>query len=96
MTPPFGSAPLFGPVPGGMEIAVIFLVAILMFGVPIALAGGLLVAYRHVTSDAGEESELEALRHEVEYLREEVERLEDTRRDDERKLDADSDRNRDR
>lgn len=79
MFPLSGSVPLFGPVPGGMEIMVILFIAVLMFGIPIALAGGLLVTYRHVNSDGTEESELDALRHEVEYLRDEVERIEDTR-----------------
>ncbi|WP_192498291.1 hypothetical protein [Halorussus halophilus] len=90
--------PLFGPVPGGMEIMVILLVAVFMFGIPIALAGGLLVAYRHVNSDDAETSELEALRHEVEYLREEVEQLEDDRqhvgRDESGERNRDSERDR--
>ncbi|WP_115862837.1 FtsB family cell division protein [Halorussus litoreus] len=69
--------PLFGPVPGGMEIIVILLVMMLMFGVPLVLLGGGLYVYRESKSDQPAGEELAALRQEVRALREEVEQLDD-------------------
>ncbi|UPV73331.1 hypothetical protein M0R89_12330 [Halorussus limi] len=69
--------PLFGPVPGGMEIAVILLVALLVFGLPIVLIGGGLVLYRETQSDGPASEEVESLRREVRHLREEIDELDD-------------------
>ena len=69
--------PLFGPVPGGLEMIVILLIAVLMFGLPLALLGGGFFLYRRSKSDGVGDDELRALRHEVELLREEINRLED-------------------
>jgi len=68
--------PLFGPVPGGLEMAVILLVAIVVFGLPLVLLGGGFLLYRDSKSD-GDAEELAALRREVEALREEIETLDD-------------------
>lgn len=75
--------PLFGPVPGGLELAVIFLVALVMFGLPIVLLGGGLYLYRTTQSDAPADEEIRALRREVEQLREEIDQLEDDGETDE-------------
>ena len=69
--------PLFGPVPGGMEILVILLIAVLLFGLPLVLLGGGLYLYRQSQSDQPGGDDLDALRREVEALREEVRRLND-------------------
>jgi cell division protein FtsB len=75
-------APLFGPVPGGMEILVILLMAVVMFGLPVVLIGGGLYLYRQSQSDRPAGEEIVALRREVEQLREEVQQIDDS--DDER------------
>jgi cell division protein FtsB len=69
--------PLFGPVPGGIEILVILLIAVVMFGLPLVLLGGGFYLFRRSKSDSAEADELAALCREVERLREEIERLED-------------------
>jgi len=69
--------PLFGPVPGGMEILVILLIAVVMFGLPLVLLGGGYFYVRRSRGDGSESEELAALRREVEALREEVRRLDD-------------------
>ena len=69
--------PVFGPVPGGLEMIVVLLVMVLMFGLPLALLGGGFFLYRRSKSDDVGDDELRALRREVERLREEVQRLED-------------------
>ncbi|WP_240334643.1 hypothetical protein [Halorussus sp. MSC15.2] len=69
--------PLFGPVPGGMEMMVILLVAVLMFGLPLALLGGGFFLYQRSNSDGVADDELDALRREVELLREEIQQLDD-------------------
>jgi len=69
--------PLFGPVPGGMEILVILLIAVVMFGLPLVLLGGGFYLFRRSSGDSPETEELAALRREVEALREEVRRLDD-------------------
>ncbi len=69
--------PLFGPVPGGAELLILLLVAVLMFGLPLALLGGGFFLYRRSKSDGAANDELRALRREVELLREEIQRLED-------------------
>ena len=58
--------PLFGPVPGGPELLVILLVAVLLFGVPIVLLLGVLGYLR--TGDSSEEriAELERRIQELE------------------------------
>ena len=76
MVPTTGLVPLFGPVPGGMEIVVILLIALVLFGLPLVLLGGGFYLYRRTQSDRPETAEVETLRREVERLREEVDRLE--------------------
>ncbi len=58
---------LFGPIPGGIELAVVFLIALLLFG-PVILA--VLVGLRLYGRRSSRIAELEA---EVEELREKVE-----------------------
>lgn len=62
-----GSMILFGPIPGGIELAVVFLIALLLFG-PVILA--VLVGLRLYGRRSSRIAELEA---EVEELREKVE-----------------------
>ncbi|MCO8245073.1 MULTISPECIES: hypothetical protein [unclassified Haladaptatus] len=59
--------PLFGPVPGGMELIVIFIMAILLFGVPLTIFGGIFVLHRRSQEQVSE------LRDEVDELRTELE-----------------------
>ncbi|SIQ97952.1 hypothetical protein SAMN05421858_1008 [Haladaptatus litoreus] len=59
--------PLFGPVPGGMELFVIFIMALMMFGLPLTIFGGLFVAHKRSKED------MEELKREVSELREQVE-----------------------
>ena len=77
--PSFTGSPLFVGVPGGAELLVIFLVALVMFGLPIVLLGGGLYLYRRTQSDRPASEEIEALREEVERLREDVRRMSDDR-----------------
>ena len=65
--------PLQVGVPGGAELLIVLIIAILLFGVPIALVAGGLYFYRQSKSDRPASEEIEALRREVERLREEVE-----------------------
>ena len=69
--------PLFGPVPGALELLVIVLVALVVFGLPIVLLGGGLYLYRTAQSDDSTAEEIEALRREVRQLREEIDQLDD-------------------
>ena len=75
--------PLFVGVPGGPELLVILLIAIVMFGLPVVLLGGLYL-YRRSQSDRPAGEELAALRREVELLREEINRLDDESGGDDR------------
>jgi hypothetical protein len=59
--------PLFGPVPGGMELIVMFVVALMMFGLPLTIFGGLFLAHRRSKRDVDE------LKDEVRELRAELE-----------------------
>ncbi|GAA0251493.1 hypothetical protein ACFFQF_02540 [Haladaptatus pallidirubidus] len=67
MIPLFGSVPLFGPIPGGMELFVIFIVALMMFGLPLTIFGGLFLAHKRSKEN------VEELRREVSELRKQVE-----------------------
>ncbi|PSP55966.1 hypothetical protein BRC82_03095 [Halobacteriales archaeon QS_1_67_19] len=78
MVPVADFVPLFGPVPGGMEIIVILLMAVVMFGLPVVLIGGGLYLYRQSQSDRPAGEEIAALRQEVEQLREEVQQIDDS------------------
>ncbi|UPV99362.1 hypothetical protein M0R88_12605 [Halorussus gelatinilyticus] len=69
--------PLQVGIPGGIELFVIFILAILLFGVPIVLIAGGLYLYRQTQSDRPASEELESLRREVERLREEINQLDD-------------------
>ena len=65
--------PAFGGVPGGPELLILLIIAVLLFGVPLVLVGGAVVflALRSDEDDADADriAELEA---EVERLREQV------------------------
>ncbi|PSQ50102.1 preprotein translocase subunit TatA [Halobacteriales archaeon SW_6_65_15] len=78
MVPITDLVPLFGPVPGGMEIMVILLVALLLFGLPVILIGGGLYLYHQSRSDRPADEEIAALREEVQHLREDVRRMNDS------------------
>lgn len=69
--------PLFVGVPGGPELLILLLIALVVFGLPVVLLGGGFYLYR--VSQPGDQTgeELEALRHEVQALREEVKQLDD-------------------
>lgn len=67
--------PLQFGVPGAMELFVILLIAIIVFGVPVVLIAGGLYLYRRTQTDRPASEEIEALRAEVERLREEIDRL---------------------
>lgn len=82
MVPTIGLAPLFGPVPGGMEIIIILLMAVVMFGLPVVLLGGGLYLYRQTQSDRPANEEIAALQREVERLREDIDQLDDDQRED--------------
>ncbi len=63
--------PLFGPVPGGMELLVIFIIGIMMFGLPLTVFGGLFLLYKRSKTDASKE-DVEELKREVSELREQL------------------------
>ena len=69
--------PLQVAVPGGVELLVILLVALVVFGIPVVLAGVGLYLYRQSQSDRPAGEDVAALRREVERLREEIDRLND-------------------
>ncbi|USZ68897.1 hypothetical protein NGM10_03965 [Halorussus salilacus] len=69
--------PLFGPVPGGLELVVILLVVVVLFGLPLALVGGGFLLYTRSKSEGMPDDEIAELRREVELLREEIRRLND-------------------
>lgn len=60
-------------VPGGVELIVIFIIFLLLFGVPLALA--LLLGYKYVSGRAAEQEQAERiaeLESEIEELREAI------------------------
>lgn len=65
--------------PGGMELLVILLIAVILFGIPIVLVGGGLYLYRNAQSDRPATDEIESLREEVRQLREEIDQMDDDR-----------------
>jgi hypothetical protein len=67
--------PLFGPVPGGAELVVVLLVAVMLFGLPLTVFGGFYLAYRRSKGDEAEE--LAALREEVAALRDQLDEREE-------------------
>jgi sec-independent protein translocase protein TatA len=69
--------PLQVGVPGGPELLIVLLVAVVLFGIPIVLLAGGLVLYRRMQSDDPAGEEVEALRREVRRLREEIDELND-------------------
>ncbi|MFC4449297.1 hypothetical protein [Halorussus aquaticus] len=69
--------PLQVGVPGGPELVILLLVAVVLFGIPIVLVASGLVLYRRMQSDGPAGEEVEALRREVQRLREEVDELND-------------------
>jgi sec-independent protein translocase protein TatA len=77
MVPWLPTSPLFLGVPGGVELLVILLVALVVFGLPIVLIGGGLYLYRQTQSDRPANEEIEALREEVHRLREDVQQMND-------------------
>ncbi len=60
-----------------MELIVIFIMAILLFGIPIVLIAGGLALYRQTQTDQPASEEIESLRREVQRLREEIDELDD-------------------
>ena len=71
--------PVFLGVPGGIELFIILLIAIILFGIPLVLVGGGLYLYQNAQSDRPASDEIESLREEVRLLREEIEELDDDR-----------------
>lgn len=62
-----------GGMPGGVEVFVVFLIAFLLFGVPVALA--VLLGYRYVTGqqqNRATDERIDDLESEIETLREQV------------------------
>ena len=78
MVPIADLTPLFGPVPGGMEIIVILFMALVLFGLPVILIGGGLYLYHRSQSDRPADEEIAALREEVRRLREDIDRMNDS------------------
>jgi cell division protein FtsB len=68
---------LFLGLPGGIELLIIFFVAIVLFGLPVLLVAGGFYLYRNSQSDRPANEEVESLRKEVARLREEIEELND-------------------
>jgi cell division protein FtsB len=69
--------PLFFGIPGGVELLILFFVAIIVFGLPVLLVAGGFYLYRNTQSDRPASEEIESLREEVARLREEIEELND-------------------
>ncbi|WP_266076457.1 hypothetical protein [Haladaptatus caseinilyticus] len=59
---------LFGPVPGGMELFVVFIVTILLFGLPLTVFRGLFLAHKR------SKEEIDELKREVSASKEQVEK----------------------
>lgn len=68
-------SPLF--VPGAIELAVILLIAVLLFGVPIALVAGYVVLSRARHGDAVTEEDVEEIKEELTELRAAMEEVRD-------------------
>jgi hypothetical protein len=66
---------LFLGVPGGLELLMLFFVAIIVFGLPVLLVAGGFYLYRNAQSERPASEEVESLREEVARLREEIEEL---------------------
>lgn len=62
-------------VPGGIELVVILLIAVLLFGVPLALVTGFVVLTRARRGDAVTEEDVEELKAEVAEMREALEEV---------------------
>ena len=75
--------PLVLGVPGGAELLVILLIALVVFGLPVVLLGGGFLLYRRSQSDRPADDEITALRTEIQQLREEVQRMNDESGDEE-------------
>ena len=67
--------PLF--VPGGIELVVIFLITVLLFGVPLALVAGYVVLSRARQGDAVTEEDVAELQAELTEIREAIEDVRD-------------------
>ncbi|GKZ13648.1 hypothetical protein [Haladaptatus sp. T7] len=65
--------PLFGPVPGGAELIVIFITAIMLFGIPLTIFGGLFLLYRRAGGSRATKEDVDELKNEVAELRTELE-----------------------
>jgi cell division protein FtsB len=68
---------LFLGLPGGIELLVLFFVAIVLFGLPVLLVAGGFYLYRNSQLDRPASEEVESLRKEIARLREEIEELND-------------------
>jgi predicted homoserine dehydrogenase-like protein len=64
-------------VPGGIELAVILLIAVLLFGLPIALVAGYVVLSRARQGDAVTEEDVEEIKEELTELRAAMEEVRD-------------------
>jgi len=71
--------PLFLGFPGAVELLVILLIAVILFGIPLVVLGGGLYLYRSSQSENAPAEEIEALREEVRQLREEIQESDDER-----------------
>ncbi|WP_458189268.1 hypothetical protein [Haladaptatus sp. NG-WS-4] len=79
--------PLFGPVPGGLELLVILVMAILMFGLPLTIFGGLFLLYRRSKTESASKDDVAELKDEVTQLREEIRRRDEEDGHDDRRRD---------
>jgi sec-independent protein translocase protein TatA len=67
------TAPAFGGVPAGPELAIIMLIAVLLFGVPVVvIAGAVLFLKLRSDGDEADADRIAELEAEVERLREQV------------------------
>ncbi|TKX55661.1 preprotein translocase subunit TatA [Halorubrum sp. SS7] len=65
--------PAFGGVPGGPELIIIMIIAVLLFGVPLVLVAGAVVYLTTRSDDGGADADrIAELEAEVERLREQV------------------------
>ncbi|MFH5798351.1 hypothetical protein [Haladaptatus sp. DYF46] len=76
--------PLFGPVPGGAELVVIFITALMLFGIPLTIFGGMFLLYRRMNGSTATKEDVDELKNEVEELRTELEGREGTEQQRER------------
>jgi len=92
--------PLFGGVPGGPELLILFVVFVFMIGVPLAFGVGLFLLGRWSADGDDTDEEIQLLRDRINTLEDEVAAREAVAEDDEERADtagdgtADADRER--